>query len=163
MTLLLDPIWFQIAVLAVMVVLVVGLIIAAYQLYRLKRHYARLIRSGSNENLAKILEKLLDNQEELHKKVQTIQKDLAVVTKESQTHLQHIGFLRFNPFSDTGGEQSFVLSLLDQHKNGVIFTSLHNRDMTRVYAKLLHHGESKDIPLSDEEKEVVEKVPNHKG
>ena len=42
---------------------------------------------------------------------------------------------RFNPFNDTGGEQSFILSILDKNNSGVILTSLHNRDITRVYSK----------------------------
>ena len=45
--------------------------------------------------------------------------------------------IRFNPFSEVGGHHSFVLTLLDMHKNGVVLTGLHGRGLTRFYTKLV--------------------------
>lgn len=58
--------------------------------------------------------------------------------------------IRFNPFSEVGGHHSFVLTLLDMHKNGVVLTGLHGRGLTRFYTKLITHG-LPDQPMSDEE------------
>ena len=68
--------------------------------------------------------------------------------------LQHMGVVRFNPFHDTGGDQSFAIALVDGHGNGVVLSSLHARDVTRVYAKPLHKWES-DYSLTDEEKQAI--------
>ena len=54
--------------------------------------------------------------------------------------LQRVGLVRFNPFEDTGGNQSFALALLDADRDGVIVSSLHSRDLTRVYAKAVTGG-----------------------
>jgi hypothetical protein len=58
--------------------------------------------------------------------------------------------VHFNPFSEVGGQHSFVITLLDPHKNGVILTGLHGRGLTRFYTKLISNGLS-DQPLSAEE------------
>ena len=60
------------------------------------------------------------------------------------------GFLRFNPFRDAGGDQSFAVALTDQDGNGVVISSLHSRDVTRVYGKPLAAWES-PYPLTEEE------------
>lgn len=66
----------------------------------------------------------------------------------------NIGLVKFNPFSDTGGEQSFVVSLLDRHGSGILITSLHGRGITRLYAKKVTGGHC-DQELSAEEKQAL--------
>ena len=34
--------------------------------------------------------------------------------------VQRVGLVRYNPFEDTGGNQSFALALLDADANGVV-------------------------------------------
>jgi hypothetical protein len=72
----------------------------------------------------------------------------------SRRSLQWLGVLRFNPFNDVGGDQSFALALVDGYGNGVVISSLHMRNMTRVYAKPLKKWES-EHHLTDEEKQAI--------
>jgi hypothetical protein len=65
-----------------------------------------------------------------------------------------VGPVRFNPFEDTGGNQSFALALLDGNGDGFVVSSLHARAGTRVYAKSVARGAS-DAALSDEEGEAL--------
>lgn len=69
-----------------------------------------------------------------------------------------INVTRFNPFEDIGGDQSFILTLLDQNNNGAVVTSLHNRDITRIYAKPIKNGEGDNITLSKDEKLAIVKT-----
>lgn len=64
--------------------------------------------------------------------------------------IQHVGLVRFNPFDDTGGNQSFALALLDANADGIVLSSLHSRTATRVYVKAILAGRS-DAQLSAEE------------
>ena len=57
--------------------------------------------------------------------------------RAGRRHMQRVGFLRFNPFRDAGGDQSFALALADSEGNGFVVSSLHSRDVTRVYGKPL--------------------------
>jgi hypothetical protein len=70
-----------------------------------------------------------------------------------------IKLFRFNPFNDVGGDQSFILTLLDETNSGIVLTSLHNRNITRVYAKPIKNGEG-EISLSNEEKNAIFKTIN---
>jgi hypothetical protein len=64
--------------------------------------------------------------------------------------VQHVGLVRFNPFDDTGGNQSFALAMLDANADGIVLSSLHSRSATRVYVKAILGGRS-DASLSEEE------------
>jgi hypothetical protein len=71
--------------------------------------------------------------------------------------VQHVGMVRFNPFEDTGSNQSFALALLDGEANGIILSSLHSRQQTRVYVKEIVAGRC-DAPLSTEESEALKRA-----
>jgi len=61
--------------------------------------------------------------------------------------VRHVKVLRFNPFRDTGGDQSFVIALLDDAGTGVVITGLHSRTETRIYAKQVNAGGSRIPPV----------------
>ncbi|MGK2849068.1 MAG: DUF4446 family protein [Minisyncoccota bacterium] len=63
--------------------------------------------------------------------------------------------LRFNPFKDVGGNQSFCVALLDGKNSGVVISSLHTREGTRVYAKPVIAGKAGNFPLTDEEQATI--------
>ena len=79
---------------------------------------------------------------------------LATAEATAVTSIQKVGFVRFNPFQDTGGDNSFSVALLDQKNDGVLLSSLYMRDGTRLYAKEVKNGTTR-TPLSDEEAEVL--------
>ncbi len=66
--------------------------------------------------------------------------------------------LRFNPFKEVGGNQSFSVAFLDGTDSGVVLSSLHTREGTRIYAKPVEKGRDKGFPFTEEEKEVVRKA-----
>ena len=70
------------------------------------------------------------------------------------TALQKIGMVRFNPFEDTGGDQSFALCLTDAQGNGFVMSSLHRRTESKVYAKPLTAWHSA-YSLSVEEQQAM--------
>jgi len=74
--------------------------------------------------------------------------------------ISKVGLTRFNPFDGLGGDQSFILTLLDKKNCGIILTSLHNRDFTRVYAKSIKDGQPQNTTLSKEEKNAILKTIN---
>jgi Protein of unknown function (DUF4446) len=71
--------------------------------------------------------------------------------------LSHVGLVRFDAFADAGGAQSFALALLDTSADGVVLTSLHSRQVTRLYVKSIRSGRS-DLPLSGEERAALQEA-----
>lgn len=83
---------------------------------------------------------------------------LTEAARDSLGHIQRIELLRFNPYEDTGGDQSFTVALLDKDGNGVVVTSLHSRSTTRVFAKPVILGRAEKYEFSREEQDVVKKA-----
>jgi hypothetical protein len=81
----------------------------------------------------------------------------AAVERQVPFSVSHVGVVRFNPFADKGGDQSFAVAFLDDHSDGVVFTGLHSRSEVRVYAKPIVGGTS-TYPLTDEESEAISRA-----
>lgn len=75
--------------------------------------------------------------------------------KDSMKNISKVALRRFNPYHDTGGDQSFVLALLDSFGDGVVISSLHSRTNTRVFGKKVVRGKEDRVSFSQEEAEVV--------
>jgi hypothetical protein len=73
----------------------------------------------------------------------------------SQRSIHKVGIIRFNPFKDIGGDQSFALALLDGKDSGVVISSLHTREGTRIYSKPITKGASEKYTLTEEEKTAI--------
>ncbi|EKD46894.1 MAG: hypothetical protein ACD_67C00024G0001 [uncultured bacterium] len=73
----------------------------------------------------------------------------------SQRSIHKVGIIRFNPFKDIGGDQSFAIALLDGKDSGITISSLHTREGTRIYSKPVTKGESEKYTLTEEEKAAI--------
>lgn len=69
--------------------------------------------------------------------------------------LHKVGTVRFNPFKDVGGDQSFAIALLNGKNNGIVISSLYTREGTRVYSKAIVNGKSEKHPLTEEEEQAI--------
>jgi hypothetical protein len=73
----------------------------------------------------------------------------------AQRSVHKVGIVRFNPFKDIGGDQSFALALLDGKNSGIVISSLHTREGTRIYSKPILKGEAEKYTLTEEEKQAI--------
>ncbi len=147
--------------LAVLVLVSIGLVVwLAIRLRRLERHYRTLTGGVTAGSLETVLEDHVRQVQQATGRVQELDTLVMRVERQSRSHLQRVGFLRFNPFRDTGGDQSFALALADDDGRGVIVSSLHSREVTRVYAKPLAGWQS-PYQLTDEEQQAIRKAQTH--
>jgi len=104
------------------------------------------------------MEALLEDVRIAKKDIDNLKLYCGKIQKEGFLHIQKIGLVRFNPFKDTGGDQSFILSLVDGNDTGVIISGLYSRSGTRWYAKRVVGGKSLEHELSDEEKKALKEA-----
>jgi hypothetical protein len=71
--------------------------------------------------------------------------------------ITRVGVVRYNPFEDTGSNQSFVLAMLDAKGDGFVLSSLHSRQQTRLFLKQIASGKA-DTALSQEENEAIRRA-----
>lgn len=124
-------------------------------LYKMAAHYTRLVDNSGKNDLMSILDNLLEAVRINKNESVSLKNRLFKIETENIKHIQKVGIQKFNPFEDGGGEQSFVLVLLDGADNGIVITSLNNRGNTRWYTKNVIRGKGADIELSNEEKKAI--------
>lgn len=122
-------------------ILGIWILVLTYFTYKLYKLFSSL-QNGVQEDLSK-------------KGFADVNKRLNFLEDEGKSHTQKISLVRFNPFKELGGDHSFSLALLDGNNHGVIITSLHTRDRTRVYMKDVKAGKSQ-IELSANEEKALE-------
>lgn len=120
------------------------------------RRLARLaaFRPQSPADLQTALANEIERLDGLVRAVEDMRGRLPAVERQAVAAVQRVGIVRYNPFADTGGQQSFALAMLDARGSGFVISSLHSRQQTRVYLKQVTEGKS-DTPLSEEETEAL--------
>ncbi len=123
----------------------------------LRRRLRRVLPEGQSGGIDEILDRQLKQIDSLTERLDALNKLQHELEALGQRTIQKVGVIRYNPFPDTGGDQSFVIALLDSLGNGVVLSSLHSRTDTRVFAKPVQRGRSR-YQLSDEEQDAIKKA-----
>lgn len=124
---------------------------------RLSKQYARLMIGTDGANLEEALVRHVDQVRAALETVSALETRTGRAERTLKHALQWIGMIRYNPFRNTGGAQSFALAIVDGRGNGVVLSSLHSRENTRVYAKPLHNWVSPHA-LTEEEEQAIERA-----
>lgn len=129
-----------------------------FYVMRLSGHYNSLVKDTNKRSLQAILESLLKDVDVAKKDIDFLKTKCDTIIADGRLHIQKIGLLRFNPFKDTGGDQSFILALLDGENTGVVISGLYSRSGTRWYAKRISQGKGVEHELSEEEVKAVKEA-----
>jgi len=138
-------------------VIFIWLLFISWILYKTQRHYHNLILRTKKQTIDEILEQLLLNDKKFSDEIEKLVKDVKETIEQSKIHFQKIGLVRFNPFERIGGEQSFVIALLNNHNSGLVINFIYTREGLRTYIKKVKGGKGEKYDLSDEEQEAVNK------
>jgi hypothetical protein len=150
-----DNLTLLVGLLALALLLVVILLVVVWRrTRRLGLRLEGLTRGSDERSLEAILEAHLTKVHQVIKELDHVEARTAVLERDLQRTFARVGLVRYNPFEDTGGNQSFALALLDAHGDGFIVSSLHARNQTRIYAKGVKGGQA-DSGVSDEEAEAL--------
>ncbi len=136
-------------------VLFVCVIALGIQLILLQRRLSALMRGKKGADLEQTIIDTRKHIETLHTYMTEMAKDIEHNDKRLSASIRGLHTVRFNPFKDSGGNQSFATCLLDETGNGVILSSLFARDRMSVFAKPI----AKYVPtfeLTVEEKKALD-------
>lgn len=149
--------------LAAIVLVLAGLgLVALYvlqslQVNKLRRRIEQLTGGVEDGDLETVLGQHLETVHQVGRDLDELTERLAVLEIAARHHFSRQALIRFNPFPDTGGNQSFAWALLDESDDGVIVSSLHSRTGTRMYAKAVTGGRA-DTSLSTEEQDAIDEA-----
>jgi cell division protein FtsB len=138
-----------------LLILFIWLVVVTFFLIRSVLRYRRIFRGTHEESAVELLQKLTKEQDIHKREIVKLLDQVAKLEQNSRSHMQKIGLIRFNPFKDTGGDQSFVLALTDEKYTGIVISGLYSRSGTRWYAKKIVEGKGVEYELSEEEKKAI--------
>lgn len=134
-------------------------IILFIQYYKLKKRFNIAVHNQDGMSIESIIHQYYGDVET----VKLTQEGILQRQEEILEILQHcftkVGMVRFNPFAEVGGDQSFAIALLDRENNGLVISSLFSRTNSRFYGKPVVNGKS-SYSLSEEEEEAIKQAMN---
>ena len=151
-------------ILTLFTLLNLGFLGFVFSRFRKFKAQSEVFFSGRN---GKDMESTILSQMDHLKKLNEETKELYEICEKIHTlaskGLSRVGYIRFNPFKDVGGDQSFAIALLDGKKNGIVLSSLFTREGTRVYSKpVIAGGATKRYPFTEEEKHAIDSASTQK-
>ncbi len=135
--------------------LLMVVMVQSLQISRLRTRVDQLTGGVEGGDLEAILGQHLETVHQVGSDLDELTARTAILESSARHHFAKEGLVRFNPFPDTGGNQSFAMALLDESDDGFVLSSLHSRTGTRIYAKAVAMGKS-DGSLSTEEQEAID-------
>ena len=116
----------------------------------------RIFSGFKAKNMESLIDELTKKTKELEEERKKTELQITSIDKRLAQSIRNIETVRFNPFPQVGGNQSFAMSLLNDEGNGVVISSLYSRDRTSLFAKPIKAGQS-EFELTKEEKNVLKK------
>lgn len=152
----LEPIFMITVVIALVVVLLmIWLSVLGSRLKKLRKQYVAVMGNTGVTNIEDVVVDLKSMLQLQKEQITSLESQLKAVKQEMPQMKSKLGIIRYNAFSDGGSDLSFSLAIVNEEKDGAVFSGLHSRDNTYVYAKPLEKGESA-YTLTPEERKAIE-------
>jgi Protein of unknown function (DUF4446) len=127
----------------------------AMRLRRLRRDQLAVIGEGPATDLVAYAGELQRAFEALTARVEELSADTEATARRLEGAITHSAVVRYDAYEEMSGRQSSSVALLDDHRNGVVLSSILQRDQARVYAKQINGGET-ELGLSPEEQQALD-------
>ncbi|MFD0590215.1 DUF4446 family protein [Paenibacillus sp. GCM10027627] len=151
----LNPFNIVAAVLMVLfIVLLIWMAVIGSRLKKLRKQYVAVMGDTGVTNVEDVVVDLKNQLQAQKEQTESLKQQLAAVQATLPHMKSKIGIHRFNAFSDGGSDLSFSIAIMNDHKDGAVFSGLHSRESTYVYAKPVEKGES-PYPLTPEERKAI--------
>jgi len=125
---------------ALVVALLAVVLVLVRKVVTLGRRLDALTRGADGRDLAGVLQAHLEKVFAVSRRQDALEERAKLLEGVQRRTVQGVALVRFNPYEDTGGNQSFVLAAVDPQGNGAVVTSLHARSQTRLYGKAVTAG-----------------------
>lgn len=142
------------AAVIVILILIIMQIVQGSKLRGMRRKYEAMMNGNGVEDLEGLLIDLKNQSERLDEGQREHKLMIEAAQNKMRVMKSKVAVKRYNAFGERGSDLSFSVAIIDDGGNGVVLTSLHNRENSYIYAKPLENGASQ-YPLSPEEKEVI--------
>lgn len=148
---------FCVILLVLLVILFILLFVVINKLNVMARKYEAIMSGKKGADLEKIIRVRFKEMDQVKANAKRVTKEHKEIKRKLKSCYSKLGVVKYDAFEQMAGKLSFVIALLNEDNSGFVFNSMHSREGCFNYAKEIIKGESY-IPLSDEEKEAIEKA-----
>jgi hypothetical protein len=125
-----------------------------WQIHQTRKKISQMFKGSKASDLEGVIFEQIKRLRQTEKDLRELTEFAEYIEKMALKSTQKIGVVRFNPFRDIGGDQSFSIAFLDAENSGFVLSSLFTREGARIYTKPIEKSGSK-YPLTEEEQEAI--------
>ena len=139
------------------IILFVLIIIQFNKLNKLQKKYAKFMKGKDAKSLEQNIAGLYDDNDYIKQEAEKNRKDIKDIQKKMEYCYQKLGIVKYDAFSQMGGQLSFCLALLNEKDDGFILNSVQSSEGCYTYTKEVKKGECA-ITLGEEEKKALDQA-----
>lgn len=147
----------DVAALVAVVLAASALALSTYAVLRLRRLRAdQVVVIGGRDprDLVAYVRELEGAVEQARAELDQLAAEGAEASRRLDGAITHFGVIRYDAYQEMSGRQSSSMALLDEHRDGIVLSSILHREQARLYVKSVAGGRS-EIGLSPEEEEAI--------
>jgi len=153
-----NPGWAVIGIFSLEIIILFFLTFLLLKIREIRVKNKKFFSGKEGVDLEEVIIKIKEDIKTIDEEIQELYNISNETYKISMQSIRKVELIRFNPFKDIGGDQSFSVVFLDGKNSGVVISALHTRDGTRIYSKPIIQGKAEKYPLTEEEKSVIKKA-----
>lgn len=134
--------------------LFLGILVLGFFVFRANSRVEKLLQGKDAKTLEDSFNYLIEEVKRMNKNQEITEKTLHNFNSRIRKSLSGFKTIRFNPFPEAGGNQSFAIAILNEEGDGLILSSLYSREKMSVFAKPIKGGKS-EFELSEEERRAL--------
>ena len=140
-----------------MLVMIIILLILILIQFSKQKKYAKFMKGKDAKSLEQEIEGLYDDNDYIKQEAEKNRKDIKDIQKRMEYCYQKLGVVKYDAFSQMGGQLSFCLALLNEKDDGFILNSVQSSEGCYTYTKEVKKGECA-ITLGEEEKKALDQA-----
>ncbi len=134
--------------------LILAIIVLAFFVFRANARVNRLLQGSDAKSLEDSFTYITEEIKRMNENEALTEKALNNLNTRLKKSLTGFKTVRFNPFPEQGGNQSFAIAVINEEGDGFILSSLYSREKTSLFAKPIKGGKS-EIALTEEETKAL--------
>jgi hypothetical protein len=135
----------------------IAILIGTFWVINTEKRLKRFFLGKKAKDLEETIISMQNDIADLKKAREDLRGEMAFMDARIKKGIRKLQTIRFNPFRDQGGNQSFAIGMLNEEGDGIVLSSLYSRERMSIFAKPIKNNRS-EFELSTEEKEVLEKA-----
>ena len=135
-------------------ILSILLIIQMVKVRKLRKRLDKFLLGKDGLSLEEDIAGLFEDNKLFKTEMDKNKKDIRTLFKKLEKTYQKMGLVKYDAFSQMGGQLSFSLALLDENNCGFIINSVHGAEGSYSYTKEIKNGQC-SVALGKEEEEAL--------